>query len=207
MVPAGELEDLPPPRFRRFFLLPVLVLIAAAVVYAALRPAPADRSAPKVLPEFDLPLLSGGTLDGKDLRGKPLVLNVWASWCAPCRKEAPAFERLWRTHRGHGLAVIGINTQDDEGAARAFVKKFGISYPIAIDRDQELVSKLEELSGISDAWPQTFFIGTDGRLVAAESGDALTTADGTVLGALTEAELEASVMKLFAAAATARPAR
>jgi cytochrome c biogenesis protein CcmG/thiol:disulfide interchange protein DsbE len=206
MVPADELEEYPRPRFRRFFLLPVAIVAAAVALFAALRPASdSDGRPPASLPEFSLPLLDGGTLTSTDLEGAPLVLNVWASWCSPCREEAPTFERLWRRHRGHGLQIIGINTQDDEPSARAFVEEFGITYPVVRDADQALVAELEEFSGISDAWPQTFFVGTDGRFVSSDAGDALTTEDGTVLGAISERDLETRIAQLLGAAPAASP--
>jgi cytochrome c biogenesis protein CcmG/thiol:disulfide interchange protein DsbE len=206
MVPDDEFEEYPRPRFRRFFLLPLAIVIAGAALFAALRPASqGGDDHPRPLPAFSLPRLDGGTLSSSELDGSPIVLNVWASWCSPCREEAPTFERLWRRHRGHGLRVIGINTQDNEASARAFVEEFGITYPVVRDVEQDLVSELEDFSGISDAWPQTFFVGIDGRFVSSDAGEALTTQDGTVLGAISEEDLEARIAELLGAAPAPTP--
>jgi cytochrome c biogenesis protein CcmG, thiol:disulfide interchange protein DsbE len=196
MVPSDELEQYPRPKLRRFFLLPVAIAVGVAALVAALQPADAPERAK--LPEFELPLLDGGTLSSDDLEGKPVVLNLWASWCGPCREEAPAFERLWRRHRGHGLQIIGINTRDHDGPARDFVEEFGVTYPIVRDADQELVRELEEISGIRGALPQTFFVGRDGYLVGSGTGNEVGSRGSTaVLGALSEEELEAQIQTLL----------
>ena len=202
MIPADEIEQYPRPRFRRFFLLPVAIVIGGAALFAALQPAEeSEPGAPQQAPEFSLPLLEGGTLTSEELRGSPVVLNLWASWCGPCREEAPALERLWRKHGHHGLQIIGVNTRDTDEAARGFVERYGITYPIVRDADQELVAQLEEISGLRDALPQTFFVGRDGNFLASDSGEEVTTEGPTaVLGAISEKELEAQIQKLLAGA-------
>jgi peroxiredoxin len=206
MVPSDELDEYPRPRFRRFFLLPLAIVIAGAALFAALRPASDEGDdRPRTLPAFSLPLLDGGTLSSSELAGRPIVLNVWASWCSPCREEAPTFERLWRRHRGHGVQFVGINTQDQPDSARAFAKEFGLTYPIVRDVDQDLVAELEEISGISDTWPQTFFVSEEGRFVANEAGEALTTDRGAVLGAISEEDLEAAISALLTAGSAPTP--
>jgi cytochrome c biogenesis protein CcmG, thiol:disulfide interchange protein DsbE len=195
MVPPEELEEYPRPKFRRFFLLPVAILIAGAVVYGVLRPAP-DRQdgSSSVAPEFELPLLGGGTLSSDELKGDPVVINVWASWCGPCREEAPEFERVWRAYKDRGLRVIGVNTQDTDEAAQAFVDDYGLTYPIVRDAEQSLYRDLADIDGL----PQTFFIDTEWRFVAEESGEELDSRGGTVvLGAISGADLERRIEELL----------
>src|SRR5262245_25995460 len=77
------------------------------------------------------PLLAGTTLDGNafdvaDLRGKVVVVNLWASWCPPCRSEAPALERVWRATRSEGVQFVGLNTRDQPAAAQSYVRSKGI---------------------------------------------------------------------------------
>ena len=204
MIPTEEIEEYPRPRFRRFFLLPVAIVLVGAAVYAALQPA--DESRPQRAPGFSLPLLDGGTLTSEELEGSPIVLNLWASWCGPCREEAPVFERLWRRHRHHGLQIIGVNTRDSDEDARRFVDEYGITYPVVRDADQELVGELEDVSGLHGALPQTFFVGRDGYFLASESGEEVATEGQTaVLGALSEEDLEARIQQLLAGSSTPTP--
>ncbi len=81
------------------------------------------------------PLLSGGELSTADLRGSVVVLNVWASWCAPCRAESPDLQAVWDATRDGGVQFVGINTRDSEAAAAAFVGNYGLTYPHLLDPD------------------------------------------------------------------------
>ena len=111
-------------------------------------------------PAFRLPALDGRTLDLAELRGRPIVLNFWASWCVPCKDEAPLLERAWKTYRDKGLLVIGVNIQDLEADARRFVAEVGITYPNVRDRD----GKANRAYGITGI-PETFFVSADGRII------------------------------------------
>lgn len=106
-------------------------------------------------PDFTLDLLGGGEVKLSDLRGKPVVVNLWASWCPPCRAEMPAIEKVFRDYMDLGLVVLGVNTtnQDSEANAAAFVREFGLTFPIPLDRDGS-VSVRYALRGL----PTTFFI-------------------------------------------------
>jgi cytochrome c biogenesis protein CcmG/thiol:disulfide interchange protein DsbE len=84
----------------------------------------------EVAPARAMPLLEGegeGSLD--DYRGQWVLVNFWASWCLPCRDEAPALEQFQRQHRGQNFTVLGIDTRDLSGDGREFVKKYGLTYP------------------------------------------------------------------------------
>jgi thiol-disulfide isomerase/thioredoxin len=152
-------------------------------------------------PEFELGLLSGGTLSSADLEGSPVVLNVWASWCTPCREEAPVFERLWREYEDEGVRFVGVNTQDTEEGALDFVKDFGMTYPVVFDREQELVEQLD-LVGL----PQTFFLDSDYEFEASSSQEQVGTGRGTVvLGAMGEKELRDRIEGLLEDEAPASP--
>ena len=74
-----------------------------------------------------------GEISLADYRGKALVLNFWASWCEPCKDEAPLLEETWQRHRDEGLVVIGIDAQDFRTDAQRFVERYGLTYPIAFD--------------------------------------------------------------------------
>jgi cytochrome c biogenesis protein CcmG, thiol:disulfide interchange protein DsbE len=111
-------------------------------------------------PAFDLPRLDGrGRVSLASLRGKAVIVNFWASWCVPCKREAPALERSWRKHSGEGLVVLGIDANDVSGDARHFARKLGLTYPL-----------VHAPTTIWDDWgvtgvPETFFVDRRGRLV------------------------------------------
>ena len=127
------------------------------------------------------PDLVGTTLDGQQLSsaglaGDVLVVNVWASWCAPCRSEAPSLERLAKEFADQGVSFIGLNTRDSDTSARSFVERFGISYPNVVDRDGVLQLGFRD-SLPPRAIPSTLVIDRLGRVAA------------RVLGAVSESSL------------------
>lgn len=87
-------------------------------------------------PDQPLPRLEGGGADSiADHRGEWVLVNFWASWCIPCRAEAPALEEFQQRHGGPRFTVLGIDTRDLSGDGRAFVAKYGLSYPQLRDGD------------------------------------------------------------------------
>ncbi len=115
------------------------------------------------------PAISGPTLDGGSFTasaGKVLVLNVWASWCSPCRAEAPALQELSINHPE--VQFLGVLTRDSLVAARAFVERFGIQYPSLVD-DAILLKFHGQLT--PNAIPTTLIIDTQGRIAARVSGE------------------------------------
>lgn len=111
--------------------------------------------------DFTLPLFSGGEITLSSLRGKPVVINFWASWCPPCREEAPILEKVWRQYRNKEVTFIGVDIQDAEGDARAYIKEFGITYPNGPDIGGRITIDYG-VSGI----PVTFFVNREGRIVS-----------------------------------------
>ena len=113
----------------------------------------------KEAPPFTLESFDGGTLSLSDFEGQPVIINFWASWCVPCRQEAPALEAVWQSFRDEGLVVIGINQprSDPEDQARAFLDEFGVSYPNVFDT-QGFSGIDYGVSGI----PVTFFVDREG---------------------------------------------
>jgi cytochrome c biogenesis protein CcmG/thiol:disulfide interchange protein DsbE len=110
-------------------------------------------------PIFRLPALDGRMVDLTALRGQVVVVNFWASWCPPCREEAPLVERVWRTYRERGVVVVGVNIQDLESDARRFVAEASLTFPVVRDRDGRVKGEY----GVAGV-PETFFIGPDGRI-------------------------------------------
>ncbi len=116
-------------------------------------------------PNFTLPRLDGaGDLSLASFRGKAVLVNFWASWCGPCRGEAPLLEQASRSYRGR-LVVLGVDFQDFTGDARKFVSKYHITYPIVRDGSGKWLDRY----GVTGA-PETFFVDAEGRVVAHEPG-------------------------------------
>jgi cytochrome c biogenesis protein CcmG/thiol:disulfide interchange protein DsbE len=123
-----------------------------------------QTKAPKIgapAPVFSLQRIdSSGTVDLMSLRGKPVVLNFWASWCVPCKGEASMLESAWQQYRKQGVVFVGIDWHDVSGDARTFLTRHGVTYPTVLDRSGSIADKY----GIS-AVPETYFINRNGRLV------------------------------------------
>jgi cytochrome c biogenesis protein CcmG/thiol:disulfide interchange protein DsbE len=112
-------------------------------------------------PDFTLERLDrDGELALASLRGKAVVLNVWASWCIPCKEEAPYLEQVWRRHRARGLVVVGLDAKDFRRDARAFVERFGLTFPIVYDGPGDTLGQL----GVT-GFPETFVLDREGRVV------------------------------------------
>ena len=195
MVPLDELEEYSRgSRRRRYLVLGLVVVAAASLLFFVLQPVDEDEE-PARLPAFELPLLEGkGTLSSDDLRGKPAVLNFFASWCLPCREEAPLFERTYKEYKQEGVQFVGVATTDTEERARAFVEEFGITYPVVADLDHTLFDDLD-LIGL----PQTIFVSPDLEVATTGRGDRLEDNEGLppTLGAISSEELHAQIEVLL----------
>jgi cytochrome c biogenesis protein CcmG/thiol:disulfide interchange protein DsbE len=120
----------------------------------------------KVAPTPDLPTLDGpGKSSLAAYKGKVVVLNYWASWCEPCRKEAPLLQRWQPTLEKGGGTILGVDVLDVSDDAKAFVNKYKLTYPILRDGD----GNSQTAYGIL-AYPESFVIGRNGRVAAAVRG-------------------------------------
>jgi cytochrome c biogenesis protein CcmG/thiol:disulfide interchange protein DsbE len=159
------------------------------------------RSTPA--PGFELDVLARGTVpkpvaavveraavDGRialyELRGTAVVLNLWASWCDPCRSEAPVLERGWRAAGRDGVLFLGLDMQDVPEDAREFLRELGVTYPNVRDGSKEVASRYG-----ATGLPETYFISRRGQVVA------------HVIGAIDDGQLRAGVR----AARVGRPQR
>lgn len=91
-------------------------------------------AAMRLAPDFTLALFDGGSFRLADQRGQVVVVNFWASWCPPCRREAPRLEAAFQRYRSQGVVFIGVDVQDSEADARAYIKEYGISYANGSDQ-------------------------------------------------------------------------
>src|SRR3954451_13274423 len=111
------------------------------------------------------PEIAGDRLSLAQLRGVPVVLNMWASWCSPCREEAARLERGWRAAGPAGVLFLGLDIQDLRGDARSFARKYGATYPSVRDSGRDVANSYGA-TGI----PETYFIDEQGRVVAHARG-------------------------------------
>ncbi|MGB2895200.1 MAG: TlpA disulfide reductase family protein [Anaerolineales bacterium] len=106
-------------------------------------------------PDFTLESLAGDQISISDMRGKVIVLNLWASWCPPCRAEMPALQRVYQENHGRGLEVLAVNitAQDNLTAVEDFVQEFNLTFPILLDTSGKVGKAY-----LMRAFPTTFFI-------------------------------------------------
>jgi cytochrome c biogenesis protein CcmG/thiol:disulfide interchange protein DsbE len=112
-------------------------------------------------PDFTLPALGGGDIRLADQAGQVVIINLWASWCPPCRAEMPAIEQVYVANRDRGLVVLAVNStyQDNEDSAARFAQDLGLTFPILFDRDGA-VSRRYRLRAL----PTTFFVDRRGLI-------------------------------------------
>jgi thiol-disulfide isomerase/thioredoxin len=129
-----------------------------------------DEAERGVAPAINGTTLTGGTWSSDEARGDVVVLNVWASWCAPCRAEAPTLEAAYQTHQGQGVQFVGLNTRDTDAAADAFVARYSITYPNIVDPDGQVQLRLRD-SLPPQSIPSTLFLDRQGRVAARVLGE------------------------------------
>jgi cytochrome c biogenesis protein CcmG/thiol:disulfide interchange protein DsbE len=125
----------------------------------------ANRGDRPMAPDFTLERLDRkGSVKLSSLRGKAVVLNVWASWCGPCKEEAPYLEQVSRARRSH-VVVLGLDAKDFREDARRFARRYGLTFPLVYDGPGDTLGGY----GVT-GFPETFVIDRDGRVVRAFAG-------------------------------------
>ena len=134
-------------------------------------------------PDFELEMLGGDQIRLSDLRGRAVVVNLWASWCPPCRAEMPALQAAYEANRARGLEIIAVDTtwQDRAEDAADFAQEHGLSFPIGLDHSGSISRQY-----LLRALPSTFFIGPDGVIKKVVIG-----------GPMSEATIRTAVEELF----------
>jgi len=113
-------------------------------------------------PDFTLERLDReGELTLSSLRGKAIVLNAWASWCLPCKEEAPFLEQVWRDNRSRGLVVVGLDAKDFRKDARRFARRFDLTFPLVYDGPGDVAADRYGVTG----FPETFVVDREGRVL------------------------------------------
>lgn len=179
------------PGQRRLALSTALLAgVAALVAFLSISvAAPADSGASPLIgqpaPEFELQTLEGGRLSLAELRGSPVVVNFWASWCIPCHREAPLLRAADVRYRAQGVRIVGIVYQDSVEKARDFMARYGQTYPGLVDPGGRTAIDYG-VFGI----PETYFIDASGSV------------RGRHVGEISEDVLERQIEALLVAAET-----
>lgn len=160
--------------------MPLVGLALLLAVLAWSLPASSPTTIGSRAPDFTLVDLDGQTIRLADLRGRPVVVNFWASWCGPCVEEFPLLQAAAERHVADGLAVVGIVFQDRSEAARSFMLRNGASWPAAMDPGD----RVADAYGIL-APPETFFVDRAGIIRARH------------IGQFTESSLEAGLAAII----------
>lgn len=171
---------------RRFSPISVALLVGfmlfAGVIGVQLIASGVTQPTSGPAPDFELTTFEGDTFRLSDFRGQVVVVNFWASWCGPCRDEAPVLQDLWERYREQGVVLVGVDYADVEANARAFIAEFGITYPNGPDTGTR-ISEHYRIQGV----PETFVIDQAGNVVRliiapAQPGQLDTTIDRLLAG-------------------------
>ncbi len=163
-LPFEEHDESASPPARRGLSLGSIVLLigvaAVAVVFGiALIRQNQTQPTSGAAPDFTLTTYDGDVVKLSDLRGKVVILNFWASWCGPCREEAPALQKTWERYQEQGVTVLGVAYTDTDSKARAFMDEYDITYPNGADTGTR-ISDWYNIQGV----PETFIIDQDGNI-------------------------------------------
>ena len=160
-----------------------LSVVPASATTGGLIPSPREGF---LAPDFTLDTLDGNQITLSELRGKVVVVNLWTSWCPPCRAEMPAIETVYQENKEQGLEVLAVNStyQDSEANAAAFVQELGLTFPILLDRDGSVSNRYQ-----LRALPTTYFIDRQGIIRSVVPG-----------GPMSESLIQSKVADLLAEA-------
>ena len=160
-----------------------LSVVPASATTGGLIPSPREGF---LAPDFTLDTLDGNQITLSELRGKVVVVNLWTSWCPPCRAEMPAIETVYQENKEQGLEVLAVNStyQDSEANAAAFVQELGLTFPILLDRDGRVSNRYQ-----LRALPTTYFIDRQGIIRSVVPG-----------GPMSESLIQSKVADLLAEA-------
>ena len=131
-------------------------------------------------PDFSLPTADGGTVRLADLKGKPILINFWATWCPPCREEMPAMQELYEQYRERGLVILAVDMEEDLRPVRRWIDQGGYTFTFLLDSEGEQVKRYNIIAS-----PTSYFVGRDGVIRDLK------------LGALSRGEMQTKIEKLL----------
>jgi cytochrome c biogenesis protein CcmG/thiol:disulfide interchange protein DsbE len=163
-IPQDEIQtENPEERKLRWGRIVIWGVVAVIIVFLALGLTSAFASQPTEgkAPDFTLQTYNAdGPITLSDLRGQVVVVNFWASWCAPCAEEAPDLQAAYENYRDQGVTFLGVAYVDSEAKATAYIDQYGITYPNGPDLRSE-ISDAYNIRGV----PETFIVNRDGEIV------------------------------------------
>jgi cytochrome c biogenesis protein CcmG/thiol:disulfide interchange protein DsbE len=178
-----DLRRLPRPYLVAAALVPVLVAVALGALVLSRLPSTSPTAIGSVAPDFTLASLDGEPIRLADLRGRPVIVNFWASWCGPCIEEFPLLRDAAARHEADGLAVIGVVYRDRAEAAREFMERHGGTWAAAMDPGEQVATAYGVVGP-----PETYFIDRDGTIVARNIGQVTAATLDSQLAAIIETE-------------------
>ena len=162
------------------FLIAALLVSVLVIGLALFRRNQTQPVMGDTAPDFELTSYDGQSYRLEELRGRIVILNFWANWCAPCHAEAPQLEQIYREYVEEGVLLLGINWLDIESEALSFIERYDLTYPNASDTGERLYNAYH-VQGL----PETFVIDTQGKIAA------------TFIGAVTYEQLSAVLNRLL----------
>jgi peroxiredoxin len=138
---------------------------AAEVVFAPPANMPESPYPENAAPDFTLPLLGGGSLSLSDLRGKPTIINFWATWCPPCRRELPALQAAYTAHSDE-IGFVAVDVKEKTSKVASFVEELGLTFPVVLDQNGQISDITYQVRGL----PTTIFVDARGVVAARHVG-------------------------------------
>ena len=162
----GATSSLPRVSARTFAVFMAVLLLIGLLGFGLVSKGEGSLAVGDEIPVAELSAIGAdGSGSVADYRGTWVLVNVWASWCDPCRDEAPALERFYREHRGENFEILGVDTQDDRTSAQKFIDEFGLTYPQIHDGSGDYADELKT-TGV----PENFLVDPDGKVAEALHG-------------------------------------
>lgn len=141
------------------FIVIVVIAVAGYFIYQEVKTPPLVEGDPA--PEFTLPVMGGGEVSLSDYRGQVVLINIWATWCDPCREEMPFMEQQYQRMKELPFEILAVSTdRRGEVDVRPFVEEYGLTFPILLDTDKDVADAFQ-----SSKYPESFIIDKDGIIV------------------------------------------